>query len=83
MHMITYLRDVVRNYVRPATWLSAPADKGPEFIDHGGRHSIFLRRLRGRELISVTLQRGNASIHPQVAGQLLPQERSGAGRPRR
>ena len=55
-----YLRDVVRNYVRPVTWLDAPADKGPKFIDHGGRYSIFLRRLR--ELISVTLQRGNAAF---------------------
>ena len=41
-----YLRDVVRNYayVRPVTWLDAPvgrpADKGPKFIDHGGRYSI-------------------------------------------
>ena len=43
-----YLRDVVRNYVRPVTWLNAPADKGPnwlKFIDHGGRYSIFLRRI--------------------------------------
>ena len=31
-----YLRDVVRNYVRPVTWLDAPADpdKGPKFVDH-------------------------------------------------
>ena len=28
-----YLRDVVRNYVRPVTWLDAPADKGPKFVD--------------------------------------------------
>ena len=40
--------------------LDAPADKGPKFVDHGGRFSIFLRRLR--ELISVTLQRGNAAF---------------------
>ena len=64
----------MRNYVRPVTWLDAPADKGPklsEFVDHGGRYSIFLRRLR--ELISVTLQRGNAAfIRAQVAGQLRP-----------
>ena len=56
-----YLRDVVRNYVRPVTChgsSDAPADKGPKFIDHGGRY--FLRRLR--ELISVTLQRGNAAF---------------------
>ncbi len=47
-------------HVRPVTWLDAPADKGPKFVDHGGRYSIFLRRLR--ELISVTLQRGNAAF---------------------
>ena len=60
--MHAHLRDVVRNYVRPVTWLDAPADKGPKFVDHGGRYSysIFLRRLR--ELISVTLQRGNAAF---------------------
>jgi len=77
-----YLRDVVRNYVRPVTWLDAPADKGPKFVDHGGRYSIFLRRLR--ELISVTLQCGNAAFIRKctMAGQLRPQERSGARRPR-
>ncbi len=32
-----YLCDVVRSYVRPVTWLDAPADKGPKFVDHGGR----------------------------------------------
>ena len=47
-----YLRDVVRIYVRPVTWLDAPADKGPKFIDHGarwapGRYSI-LRNSCGR-----------------------------------
>ena len=33
-------------------------------VDHGGRYSIFLRisRLHRRELISVTLQRGNAAF---------------------
>ena len=41
-------------------WLDAPADKGPKFVDHGGRYSIFLRRLL--EPISVTLQRGNAAF---------------------
>ena len=55
-----YLRDVVRNYARPVTWLDAPADKGPKFVDHGGRYSIFVRRLRER--ISMTLQRGNAAF---------------------
>ena len=56
-----YLRDVVRNYVRPVTWLDAPADKRrPKLVDHGRRFSIFLRRLR--ELVFVTLQRGNAAF---------------------
>ena len=31
-----YLHDVARNYVRLVTWLDAPADKGPKFVDHGG-----------------------------------------------
>ena len=39
-----------QRYVRPVTWLDAPADKGPKFDDHGGRYSIFLRRLRGLTL---------------------------------
>ena len=58
------LRYVVRNYVRLVTWLDAPADKGPKFVDHGGRYSIFLRSRRLRGLISMTLQlqRGNAAF---------------------
>ena len=62
-----YLRDVVRNYVRPVTWLDAPAD-------HGRRYSIFLRRLRELHLRDAAAWQ--RSVHPQVAGQLRPQERS-------
>ncbi len=51
---------VGRTYApRPVTRLEA-VDKGPKFVDHGGRYPIFLRRLR--ELIPVTRQRGNAAF---------------------
>ena len=72
-----YLRDVVRNYVRPVTWLDAPADKGPKFVDHGGRYSIFLRRLR--ELISVTLQRGNAAFIRKWLDNCVPKSAAAQG----
>lgn len=56
-----HLRKLVRDFVRPVEWLDAPPDGGgPKFVDHGGRYSIFLRRLR--EHISVKLQRGNADF---------------------
>ena len=66
-----YIREVARNYARPVTWIDAPADKGPKFVDHGGRYSIFLRRLR--ELISASSRDAAAwqrSVHPQVAGRV-------------
>ena len=72
-----YLRDIVRNYVRPVTWLDAPADKGPKFVDHGGRYSIFLRRLR--ELISVTLQRGNAAFIRKWLDNCVPKSAAAQG----
>jgi hypothetical protein len=76
-----YLRDVVRmrNYVRPVTWLDAPADTGPKFVDHGGRYSIsgFPRRLR--ELISVTLQRCNAAFIRKWLDNCVPKSAAAQG----
>ena len=47
-HACATSRAIVRNYVRPVITMhdvarDAPADKGPKFVDHGGRYSIFLR----------------------------------------
>ena len=72
-----YIREVARNYARPVTWIDAPADKGPKFVDHGGRYSIFLRRLR--ELISVTLQRGNAAFIRKWLDNCVPKSAAAQG----
>ncbi len=61
------------------TWIDAPADKGPKFVDHGGRCSIFLRRLR--ELISVTLQRGNAAFIRKWLDVCVPKGAAAPGGP--
>jgi hypothetical protein len=74
-----YIREVARNYARPVTWIDAPADKGPKFVDHGGRYSIFLRRLR--ELISVTLQRGNAAFIRKWLDVCVPKGAAAPGGP--
>ena len=60
-----------------ACMLDAPADKGPKFVDHGGRYSIFLRRLR--ELISVTLQRGNAAFIRKWLDNCVPKSAAAQG----
>ncbi len=50
---------------------------GPKFVDHGGRYSIFLRRLR--ELISVTLQRGNAAFIRKWLDNCVPKSAAAQG----
>ena len=66
-------------YVRPVTRLDAPADKGPKFVDHGGRYSILLRRLR--ELIFVTLRRGNAAFIRKWLDICVPKGAAAQGDP--
>jgi hypothetical protein len=62
------------------TWIDdEPVDKGPKFVDHGGRYSIFLRRLR--ELISVTLQRGNAAFIRKWLDVCVPMGAAALGGP--
>jgi hypothetical protein len=69
----SYLRSLVRDHVRPVEWVLGPDGK-TKMVDHGGRYSIFLRRLW--ELLAVSLARGNhdhiarwhaACVPPRVA----------------
>ena len=55
-----HLRKRLRDKVRPVEWLEPVPESGPKFIDHGGRYSIYLRKLR--EHLAVTLQLGNCEL---------------------
>jgi hypothetical protein len=57
---VKHIRNIALNFAAPVEWLPVAEDGGSRFKDHGGRYSIFIRRLY--EKIAVALQRANGRL---------------------